>query len=57
MKREKICHFINTCEKNKKGLVILMAKTVKDSTNHSLKLSKPKGVFTIINASVCSNAS
>ena len=39
----------------KKGLIFPVVKTMKDLTNHWLKASK--GVFTIANASVYSNAS
>ena len=39
MKREKICHWINTSEKLK-GLAFLVAKAVKNFTNHSLKQAK-----------------
>ena len=40
----------------KKGLVYLVAKTVKDIANHLITKAS-KGVFTIVNASIYSNVS
>ena len=40
----------------KKGLVFLVAKTVKDITNHLITKAR-KGFFTTVNASIYSNAS
>ena len=41
---------------HKKGLIFLVAKTVKDITKHLITKAS-KGVFTTVNASIYSNAS
>ena len=41
MKKKEICYFIITCEKKyKKGLIFIVAKTLKDMTNYLPKLAK-----------------
>ena len=40
MKREKICYLINNWKTIRKGLIFLVANTIKDITNLLLKLEK-----------------
>ena len=40
MDEEKICHWIIPVKSDTKGLVFLMTKSLKEITNHSVKLEK-----------------
>ena len=60
MDKQKYAIELIPVKKYKKGLVSLVEKTVKDITNHTLKLSKVFSQQSMpfkANASLCSNAS